>query len=327
MGKVIVIGEALIDFIPNEINTELKNVSGFTKAPGGAPANVAACVKRLGGCSQIITKLGQDAFGDFLVEKMDKVGINCLSVLRTNVANTALAFVSLRENGERDFAFYRNPSADMLLEASEIKDEWFDNGDILHFCSVDLIDAPVRAAHDKAIAIAKRKNIPVSFDPNVRLPLWSDTDEYRQVINQYIPIADILKISDNELSFITGINNEKEAIRSLMEKVKILIYTKGSSGAEIFTKNSYGSHQGYLVNAVDTTGAGDTFIGSFLYQLIVKKGCLDLNSEELCEMAAFSNAAAAIVTTRHGALESMPCLMEIEIFMQENINYKVEGIL
>lgn len=317
VSKIIVIGEALIDFIPQEIGIELKSVSGFIKSPGGAPANVAACVSKLGIPSQIITKLGADAFGDFLVEKMQSAGIDTKSVYRTNMANTALAFVSLHLNGEREFTFYRKPSADMLLEACEIKEEWFEKGDILHFCSVDLVDAPVRKAHDEAIRIAKEKELIISFDPNVRLPLWEDKKEYRRVINEYIPKANILKISDDEIEFITGVHNEEEAIALLIEKVDILVYTKGSKGVRIFTKNLHEYHEGYSVKAVDATGAGDSLIGAVLYRLMNEKDKTNLGKEHLQEIIAFANAVAAIVVTRKGAIDAMPTISEVENFMKQ----------
>ena len=172
MKKVISIGEALIDFIPHEKGQSLNNVSNFLRVAGGAPLNVAAAVAKLGGNAQMLTKLGVDSFGDHILEQVEPLGVDISKVLRTKEANTALAFVSLREDGERDFSFYRNPSADMLLNAEEIEEEVFAQGGILHFCSVSLIDAPIKEAHRKAIEFAKRNNCLISFDPNVRLPLW-----------------------------------------------------------------------------------------------------------------------------------------------------------
>lgn len=149
MKKVISIGEALIDFIPNQNGGKLKNVSEFRRVAGGAPANVSAVVAKLGGKSSFISKLGKDAFGDYIIDVLNEVNVNTDYVLRTSKANTGLAFVSLKEDGNRDFSFYRNPSADMLLEADEVKKEWFNNCHILHFCSVDLIDSPMKLALKK----------------------------------------------------------------------------------------------------------------------------------------------------------------------------------
>ena len=151
MKKVISIGEALIDFIPQQKGVALKDVEGFLRVPGGAPLNVAAAVAKLGGKSQILTKLGVDGFGDAILEEVMPLGVDVTRIKRTKEANTALAFVSLKEDGERDFSFYRNPSADMLLSEDEIHEEDFENGSILHFCSVSLIDAPIKQAHKKAI--------------------------------------------------------------------------------------------------------------------------------------------------------------------------------
>lgn len=161
MRKIITIGEAQVDFIPIEIGVALKNVSGFFRLPGGASVNVACCVKKLGGKSQIITKVGNDPFGDFLEEKISRIGVDRKSIFRSETANTGLSFSSMHPDGKREISFYRKPSADMLLDADEISETWFKDGDILHFSSIDLVDAPVRNAHDKAIRIAKEKNITV----------------------------------------------------------------------------------------------------------------------------------------------------------------------
>lgn len=316
MKKLITIGEALIDFIPMETGVALKEVSGFVKSPGGAPANVASCVKKMGGESQIITKLGNDAFGDFLEEKMSSVGIDTASILRSDKANTALAFISLHADGEREFSFYRKPSADMLLEANEIEEDWFKTGDILHFCSVDLVDAPVRNAHDEAIRIAKEKNMIISFDVNVRLSLWDNHDEYRKIINKYIDKANVLKVSDEELEFVTKISDEKQGIEYLRRKVDFLVYTKGAEGAYIYTKNIVAYHKGFKVNAVDATGAGDSFIGAVLYELLYKYDMTQLLEKELQDIITFANATGALVVTKKGAIDVMPTLEEVLEFKE-----------
>lgn len=317
MKKLITIGEAQVDFIPIEIGVALKNISGFFRLPGGAPVNVASCVKKLGGESQIITKLGNDPFGDFLEEKLSHIGIDIKSILRSEAANTGLSFISLHADGKREISFYRKPSADMLLDADEIDETWFKAGDILHFCSIDLVDAPVRNAHDEAIRIAKEKNIVVSFDVNVRLSLWDNHDEYRKVINKYIDKANILKVSDKELEFVTKIRNKGKAIESLRERVDILVYTKGSKGAYIYTKNSMVIHKGFKVNAVDATGTGDCFIGAVLYKLLSKYDVGDLGEKELNDIITFANAVGALVVMRRGTIDIMPTLDEVDKFMEK----------
>ena len=299
MKKVIAIGEALIDFIPHEKGRALNDVENFLRVPGGAPLNVAAAVAKLGGKSQMLTKLGQDGFGDAILNEVKPLGVDVSRISRTNEANTALAFVSLREDGERDFSFYRNPSADMLLSAEEICVEDFNEKDILHFCSVSLIDAPIKEAHRRAIEIAKEKGCLISFDPNVRLPLWKNPEDCRKAILEFLPLSNIVKISDEELEFITGIKDEKEALDFLLTgDVKVIIYTKGTNGAEFITKERVIFSPSFKVSAQDTTGAGDSFIGSLLYQVAEGEYSLEelvtLSEEKVQEILTFSNATAAL---------------------------------
>ena len=316
MKKVIAIGEALIDFIPHEKGRALNDVENFLRVPGGAPLNVAAAVAKLGGKSQMLTKLGQDGFGDAILNEVKPLGVDVSRISRTNEANTALAFVSLREDGERDFSFYRNPSADMLLSAEEICVEDFNEKDILHFCSVSLIDAPIKEAHRRAIEIAKEKGCLISFDPNVRLPLWKNPEDCRKAILEFLPLSNIVKISDEELEFITGIKDEKEALDFLLTgDVKVIIYTKGTNGAEFITKERKVFSPSFRVQAQDTTGAGDSFIGSFLYQVAEDDNTLEslvnLSEEKIKEILTFSNATAALTVCKRGAIGALPTKEEV----------------
>ena len=316
MKKVIAIGEALIDFIPHEKGRALNDVENFLRVPGGAPLNVAAAVAKLGGKSQMLTKLGQDGFGDAILNEVKPLGVDVSRISRTNEANTALAFVSLREDGERDFSFYRNPSADMLLSAEEICVEDFNEKDILHFCSVSLIDAPIKEAHRRAIEIAKEKGCLISFDPNVRLPLWKNPEDCRKAILEFLPLSNIVKISDEELEFITGIKDEKEALDFLLTgDVKVIIYTKGTNGAEFITKERVIFSPSFKVLAQDTTGAGDSFIGSLLYQVAESEYSLeqlvDLSEEKVQEILTFSNATAALTVCKKGAIGALPLKEEV----------------
>ena len=311
MKKVIAIGEALIDFIPHEKGRALNDVENFLRVPGGAPLNVAAAVAKLGGKSQMLTKLGQDGFGDAILNEVKPLGVDVSRISRTNEANTALAFVSLREDGERDFSFYRNPSADMLLSAEEICVEDFNEKDILHFCSVSLIDAPIKEAHRRAIEIAKEKGCLISFDPNVRLPLWKNPEDCRKAILEFLPLSNIVKISDEELEFITGIKDEKEALDFLLTgDVKVIIYTKGTNGAEFITKERVIFSPSFKVSAQDTTGAGDSFIGSLLYQVALEQ-LVDLSEEKVQEILTFSNATAALTVCKKGAIGALPLKEEV----------------
>jgi len=320
MSTLYSIGEVLIDFIPLQKGRALKDVTAFERAPGGAPANVAATVAKYGGRAAIITKLGADPFGNFLVEQLKKVGVMIDRILRTAEANTGLAFVSLQDNGERDFTFYRNPSADLLLTEGEIDENWFSEGDILHFCSVDLVESPMKQAHVKAIEFAKSKGSIISFDPNVRLPLWNDPNECRNTLLSFLPLAHIVKISEEELEFITGTKNVNEAITCLfVGDVKAIILTKGESGADLFVKNHKYESTGYQVTVCDTTGAGDAFVGGLLYQLL-EKNTTQHNLEEILEgchkqILAFANASGALTTTGKGAISSLPTKEEINLLI------------
>jgi fructokinase len=307
VGKLYCIGEALIDFIALQKGTELKNVSTFEKIPGGAPANVAAAVARYGGKASLITKLGNDAFGDFLIDILKQSDVEVDKISRTNEANTALAFVSIKEDGERDFSFYRNPSADLLLGEHEIQSDWFSQGDILHFCSVDLVESPMKYAHRKAIEVAKSRGSIVSFDPNIRLSLWDDSTACRETVRTFLPLAHIIKVSDEELEFITGISDVNEAIQSLfVGDVIAVVYTRGSKGAELYTKEGTYQSPGFKVTVADTTGAGDAFIGGFLYKLLEKDvqvaslaQFLNVYHKEILE---FANASGALTASVKGAI-------------------------
>lgn len=311
MGNLFSIGEILIDFIPHQKGIALKDVESFTRVPGGAPANVAAAVAKFGGTASLITKVGEDAFGDFLLEQLTKNGVRTDKIVRTKEANTGLAFVSLLENGERDFSFYRNPSADLLFEDSEVNADWFGQGDFLHFGSVDLVESPMKHAHVKAIGAAKARGGIISFDPNVRLPLWDDPQDCRKTILEFIPMAHIVKVADDELAFITGIADDPKAIASLFTgDVKVVVLTKGAKGADLFVQNQKYASAGYSVKVEDTTGAGDAFVGGFLYQLLNMDAGQD-NLETIVsghqqEILAFANAAGALVTTGKGAISSLP---------------------
>lgn len=320
MGILYSIGELLIDFIPLQKGKALKDVLSFEKAPGGAPANVVATVAKYGGKSSLITKLGEDSFGDFLLEELKLAGVCTDKIFRTKEANTGLAFVSLREDGERDFLFYHKSSSDLFLSESEINKDWFSKGDILHFCSVDLVESPMKGAHIKAIKSVKARGGLISFDPNVRLPLWNSLDECRNTILEFIPLSNIIKISNDELQFITGIDDVSDAIASLFKgDVKAVILTKGSKGSELYVGNEVYKSNGYFVKVQDTTGAGDTFIGGFLYQLLQLKA----NTENLVkilekhheDILSFANASGALTTTGNGVIPSIPSKKDIYMLL------------
>lgn len=319
MKKVISIGEMLIDFIPREKGCGLKDVHNFMKMPGGAPANVCVSVSRLGGAAKFIGQVGHDGFGKFLQTTLMLEGIDTNHFFLTDEAHTALAFVSLTDQGERDFVFYRNPSADQILNKNQIKDVNFKDS-IYHFCSLSLDDYPLKEAVEKSIAKAKKQGSLISFDPNLRLSLFSDHKAYQKVILEFIEYADLLKVSDDELFFITKIKDEKKAIKYLFDKnIKYLVLTRGKDGVSYYTKDTHIDVEGYRVEVKDTTGAGDAWIGSFLYQLSQKDDLSTLSEEVIRNMLKFSNATAALTTTRLGAMTALPSLNQVKAFMKKNI--------
>lgn len=330
VGQLFAIGEVLIDFIPLQKGKALKDVLAFERAAGGAPANVSAAVSKLGGNAAMLTKLGKDAFGDYLIEQLASAGVHTGFIQRTTEANTGLAFVSLQEDGERDFSFYRNPSSDLLLSEAEIDTSIFQTDDILHFGSVDLVESPMKQAHLKAIHGVERQGGLISFDPNVRLPLWNSPDKCRETIQDFIPAAHILKISEDELEFITGIPSTDKAIAALFKgNVKAVIYTRGKDGADLYLspEEKY-ECQGFSVDVQDTTGAGDAFMGGFLYQLLDKKAT-QLNMTELLrtnhhEILQFANATGALTTMKKGAIPALPNQSDVQKFIKQEFN---EGMM
>lgn len=309
--KLYAIGEALIDFIPQTYNKPIKDVTEFQPAVGGAPANVCGAFCKLGGEAELITQLGEDSFGDKIFEELEQFGIGTRYVFRTDRANTSLAFVALKGDGNREFLFYRNPGADMLLEQQAICREWFDDAFALHFCSVSLGDFPMKDAHRKAIEYARSAGAIISFDPNVRLPLWKDSDQLRLRILEFIPKSDMIKISDEELEFITGYQKIEDALPDLfVGEVKLIIYTMGGGGAMAFTRNSAVSSAGMAVRAVDTTGAGDGFVGSMLYQLyednVTVSDLEKLTQKKLKRYLDFSNRFCSLSVMQQGAIVSYP---------------------
>ena len=317
MKKLVAIGEALIDFIPTEKCCPLGEVDTFHPVTGGAPANVCGAYTKLGGVSNMITQLGKDAFGDKIEKDLKYFGINTEHILRTDKANTCLAFVSLMEDGNREFSFYRKPSADMLLQKEDINEKWFEDSFALHFCSVSLGEYPMKYAHKTAIEYAKKAGAMISFDPNIRLPLWDDHEALKNTVLEFLPYADILKISDEELEFITGYKTIEQAKDILFKgNVKLVIFTKGAEGAEVYTKQMKAVSEGKKVKAVDTTGAGDAFIGSFLYQLsadgVTAEKLSELSEQKAIEYMNFSNAYCAYSVQGKGAIASYATMAEMK---------------
>ena len=283
------IGEALIDMIPSRVGCSFDEVPAFSPRVGGAPANVCAAVARLGGRSALLSQLGDDPFGHKIARALAGCGVELSHLEFTSKASTALAFVSLAENGQRTFSFCRKPSADLLYAPEQIDPGWFSQAFALHFCSVSLVDSPMRYAHLAAISAAREASNIVSFDPNLRFPLWPDRDMLRGTVLQFLPLSNILKISDEELEFLTGTSDIEAALPSLfVGHVQLVLYTCGSAGAHAYTRTAHGFAPCRKVRAVDTTGAGDAFFAGTVIGLTYGK-----NLAQSCEIG--SRLAASVI--------------------------------
>ena len=305
------IGEALIDMIPSQSGCAFADVPAFSPRVGGAPANVCGAFTKLGGASALLTQLGDDPFGHKIADELAACGIDTSHFAFTDRANTALAFVSLEADGNRTFSFYRKPSADLLYAPEQVDTALFATAYALHFCSVALVDSPMREAHKTAIAAARDAGALISFDPNLRFPLWPDRDALRRTVLEFLPQADIVKISDEELEFLTGTADIEKALPALFTgHVQLVLYTCGSAGAHAYTRSAHGFAPCKPVKAVDTTGAGDGFIGSFLWQLHAAGADRDalpgLTAEKLDKWLAFSNDFCGISVQENGAIASYP---------------------
>jgi len=294
------IGEALIDFLPEG--------GGYLPKTGGAPANAAAAYSRLGGKSAFLGAVGADFFGDKIIKDLLSAGVDVSYIKRKSEANTALAFVSLSEGGEREFTFYRNPSADMFFSEEALSGIEFKEGDILHFCSVDLVDMPIKKATEAAIKKMKEAGGKVSFDPNVRLALWKDWEEYRKTILKFIPEADILKFSSDEFPFIFGKEADEKIISKLLETAEKVVITRGGEDGELYTRTGKIPYRPFDIKPVDTTGAGDSFVGAYL-RYFKEEG----DGEALKRAAATS----AIVCLEKGVLEALPDEKELFRFIKK----------
>jgi len=314
--KLVAIGEALIDFIPSQSGCEFDEVDSFIPAVGGAPANVCAAFAKLGGRSVFLTQLGDDPFGHKIIKTLEDAGIDTGFIRVTDIANTALAFVSLSSDGNRTFSFYRKPSADMLYSPSQLDEEAFKDIFALHFCSVSLGDFPMKEAHLKAIELAGANGAIISFDPNLRFMLWPDREKLKKTVRDFIPFCHILKISDDELEFITGTDDIDKALPGLQKLgVKVVLYTCGSKGMKAYTRDICAECIAPDVQALDTTGAGDASAGSFLWKLDdmgISLNDLDfITEEQLNEAVRFAVKYCAISVQHKGAIPSYPNLEQI----------------
>ena len=313
---VTALGELLIDFTDNGKSAQGNTL--FEANPGGAPCNVLAMLNKCGHPTAFVGKVGKDIFGLKLKATLEEVGINTSNLIVDENARTTLAFVQTFEDGDRDFSFFRNPGADMMLTADEVNEELIRESRIFHFGTLSMTHDGVREATKRAIAVAKESGAVISFDPNLRPPLWKSLEDARVQVAYGLGQCDVLKISDNEIQWFTGEEDFDAGIARLREQYQIplILLSMGRDGSRAYYKDLKVDAAPFLQEStIETTGAGDTFGGSCLHY-ILKYGLDDLDESRLKEMLTFANAAASIVTTRKGALRVMPEIEEVESFIQ-----------
>ena len=313
--SIVTMGELLIDFVATETGVSVGQASGFMKKAGGAPANVAMAVARLGEPASFIGMVGDDPFGRYLADVLRDHEVNIEGLRFSSQANTMLAFVSLEAGGERDFSFYRNPSADMLLTTRDIDEQHLLSHDVFHFGSISLIDDPVRSATLHAAETMKKHNKMVSFDPNLRLNLWPDVETAVKWIMEGFKVASFVKLNDDEVRFLHA---EKDITRLMRPLTRFIVVTHGADGATLYLPDGqFFEHHGYVVDAVDTTGAGDAFMAGMLVTLL-RQMREHSNSLYFEQMLPLANAMGALTTTKYGATETLPTYDEAQQFLMKN---------
>ena len=311
---VTALGELLIDLTQNGMSEQGNPILEVN--PGGAPCNVLACLSKHGHKTAFIGKVGKDGFGEQLTKGLVETGISTEGLQYDTQVHTTLAVVHTYADGDRDFSFYRNPGADMMLKAEEVDEQIIKNSKIFHFGSLSMTDQPCRSAHLHALKIAEEAGCLRSYDPNLRPPLWPNLAVAKEHILELMAHCDILKISDNEIQWLSGKEDYDEGIAWLRSQfdIPLIFLTLGKDGSRAYCGDVRTQQAGFKLNTIETTGAGDTFFGSVLHH-ILEKGFRPYTKEELDEMLMFANAAAALVTTRRGALRVMPSAEEIEAIL------------
>ncbi|MGG3925618.1 carbohydrate kinase [Metabacillus fastidiosus] len=312
---LITLGEALIDFIPSDNENKV-----YEKNFGGAPANVAVGGALLGMNSAFIGKVGQDVLGVFLQQTLKDYGVDVSSLSLTKDYRTGLVFVTLDKLGERSFSFYIEESADLFLEESEINEKLFKENKIFHFGTISLLKDPVQSATKKAVLYAKENDMIVSFDPNVRLSLWKDEEVLKETIFMMMKETDILKISDEELFFLTG-SSDINIIEKWMEQydLSLVFLTKGEEGSMVFTKSGFAHVHALKIKTVDTTGAGDAFVSALLYCMNKRIGDISsITLEEAIDIARFASISGGLAASQKGAITALPTLEKVQQTMMEH---------
>ena len=314
---VVALGELFIDFTENGLSEQGNPL--LEANPGGAPCNVLSMLQKLGDKTAFIGKVGNDGFGHLLTKAVQEQGIDTTGLVYDNDVHTTLALVLKKENGDRDFAFYRNPGADMNLKEEEVNESLIASSSIFHFGTLSLTDESVKKATQKAVKAAKENGLTITFDPNLREPLWRSLEEAHEQVAWGLQQADVVKISDNEITWFTGMDNYDEGIAFLQKEypnLKLICLSMGGDGSKAVYRDIHVAYPAFLQEAtIETTGAGDTFCACMIHT-VLENGIDHLDEEKLKEMLKFANAAASLVTTKKGALRVMPTKEEVESFIE-----------
>jgi len=315
MSTVVCLGEALTDFIADVAGVTLVECPGFRKAPGGAPANVAVGLVRLGVDAAFLGKVGDDPFGHFLEQTFAAAGVDTRYMRFDPDHRTGLAFVSLKADGDRDFVFFRNPSADMLYAPAEIPDEALAGCRFYHFGSITLIQNPSRASTLDALKRAREQGALISYDPNLRAPLWPDLATARETILAALPLADVVKVSEEEAAFLFGPSSLAEyADRLLAAGPRLAAVTLGPQGCYLACRSGASAQvEGFAVEVVDTTGAGDGFVAGLLSGILAAGS--EPDADTLRALGRFGNAVGALTCRKKGAIPALPTRAEVDEFL------------
>ncbi len=316
MGKIVTLGEVVSDIYRGEKISDVE--IGFVARPGGAPANVAVAVSRLGAEAAFIGGVGQDLFGDFILRALEAEGVETAGVRRQEQpARTSLAFVEISEDGDREFTFYRSsPAADELLSPDDVTEDLVSGASFVNFGSIPLIREPVRSATRRLAELAREQNVPVAFDVNFREHLWEGPEAAREAIDPLLDLSTIVKLGDDELGPLLGTDDAEEAAKMLLDRgVLLVLISKGPDGAFYATRDFSGEVPSFEVgDIVDATGAGDAFLAAALVHL--SEGPLD-DEERVREAALRGCAAGALACTDFGAMRALPTKDELEKFMSD----------
>jgi fructokinase len=316
VADVVAFGELLVDFVPAAGPESLITAETFKKAAGGAPANVAAGLARLGVSSAFMGMVGEDNFGRFLAGELSRAGVDIAPLRFTAKARTGLAFVSLDASGERDFLFYRSPGADMLMSPADVDEDALRSARAFHFGSISLATEPSRTSTLHAAALARRHGKLVTYDPNLRLELWANADDARAGMRLGLGEAEVVKISEEELHFLSGNADPIAGGRRLWHpRLRLMGITRGRAGCYWLTADAHGEVRGFPVTAIDTTGAGDAFMAGLIAS-ILSLSAVPTNASEITAACRFANAAGALATTGRGAISSMPTRQAVEELMR-----------